>query len=107
MADFAQSSPNPLMMIVGMKDTKDAKGFFEPFNGLAAHVETIAIPDDPACLSPATLAEAAREAGLDAVPASSVEQALERILAHAGHRPPRILICGSLYLAGAILAENG
>jgi dihydrofolate synthase/folylpolyglutamate synthase len=107
MADFAQNSPSPLMMIVGMKDTKDAKGFFVPFSGLAAHVETVAIPNDPAALSAETLAEAARGAGLDVAPASSVEQALERILAHAGHTPPRILICGSLYLAGVILAENG
>lgn len=106
MADLAQSSPSPLMMIVGMKDTKDAKGFFEPFAGLAAHIETVAIPGDPACLSPETLADAARAAGLDAVPAGSIEQALSRILAR-GHTPPRILICGSLYLAGAILAENG
>lgn len=107
MADFAQSAPSPLMMIVGMKDTKDARGFFAPFNGLVAHVETIAIPDDPACLSPETLAEAARAAGLNATPAASVDEAMSRVLTRAGATPPRILICGSLYLAGAILAENG
>lgn len=107
MADFAQSAPSPLMMIVGMKDTKDARGFFEPFKGLAAHVETVAIPNDPACLSPETLADAAKAAGLDAIPASSVDEALTRVLARTSGKPPRILICGSLYLAGAILAENG
>jgi dihydrofolate synthase/folylpolyglutamate synthase len=107
MADFAQGSPSPLMMIVGMKDTKDAQGFFAPFEGLAAHAETVAIPGDPACLSPETLADAARSAGLDATPASSIDEALARALARAGKAPPRILICGSLYLAGAVLAENG
>ncbi|MCE9650053.1 MAG: bifunctional folylpolyglutamate synthase/dihydrofolate synthase [Parvibaculum sp.] len=107
MADFAQGSPSPLMMIVGMKDTKDAQGFFAPFEGLAAHVETVAIPDDPACLSPETLADAARAAGLDATPAPSIDEALARVLARAGNTPPRILICGSLYLAGAVLAANG
>jgi dihydrofolate synthase/folylpolyglutamate synthase len=107
MADFAQGSPSPLMMIVGMKDTKVAQGFVAPFEGLAAHVETVAIPGDPACLSPETLADAARSAGLDATPASSIDEALARALARAGKAPPRILICGSLYLAGAVLAENG
>lgn len=107
MADFAQSSPRPLYMIVGMKETKDAKGFFAPFQGLAAHVETIAIPDDPACLPPETLADAAHRAGLDASPAPSLDAALARTLAAAGGEVPRILICGSLYLAGAVLRDNG
>lgn len=105
MADFAQSAPRPLVMIVGMKETKDAKGFFEPFKGLAAHVETIAIPDDPASLPPETLADAAHRAGLDAAPASSLDLALARGLAATGE-VPRILICGSLYLAGAVLRDN-
>lgn len=107
MADFVQSNPRPLFMIVGMKETKDAKGFFAPFQGLAAHVETIAIPDDPACLPPETLADAAHEAGLDASPAPSLDAALARTLAAAAGEVPRILICGSLYLAGAVLRDNG
>jgi dihydrofolate synthase/folylpolyglutamate synthase len=107
MADLAQSSPRPLVMIVGMKETKDAKGFFEPFKGLALHVETVAIPNDNACLSPHVLAEAATAAGLDATPAASIELALDRAAARTGREPPRILICGSLYLAGVVLAENG
>jgi len=106
MADFAHSAPRPLLMIVGMKETKDARGFFEPFRGLAAHVETIAIPDDPASLPPETLANAAHRAGLDAAPAPSLDMALARALAATGE-VPRILICGSLYLAGAVLRDNG
>lgn len=107
MADFAQSNPRPLLMIVGMKETKDASGFLAPFNGLVSHVETVAIPDDPACLSPETLVEAAHRAGLDASPAPSIAEALARCIARAGSEPPRILICGSLYLAGAVLRHNG
>jgi dihydrofolate synthase/folylpolyglutamate synthase len=107
MADLAQTSPRALVMVAGMKETKDARGFFEPFKGLALHVETVAIPNDNACLSPSELAEAATAAGLDATPASSVELALDRAAARTGREAPRILICGSLYLAGAILAENG
>jgi dihydrofolate synthase/folylpolyglutamate synthase len=106
MADFAQSNPKPLIMIVGMKETKDAGGFFAPFSGLVSHVETVAIPDDPACLPPDALVEAARSAGLDASAAPSIEEALKRSLARAGGEPPRILICGSLYLAGAVLKDN-
>ena len=109
MADFAQAAPAPLVMIVGMKETKDAKGFFDAFAGLALHVETVAIPDDPACLPPETLAHAAHGAGLDATPAPSIEAAIEAALAIAMTigEMPRILICGSLYLAGAVLRENG
>lgn len=107
MADFAQGNPRPLIMIVGMKETKDAGGFLAPFKGLVSHVETVAIPDDPACLSPETLVEAARRAGLDASSAPTIEEALKRGLARAGAEPPRILICGSLYLAGAVLKDNG
>lgn len=107
MADLAQAAPRPLVMIAGMKETKDARGFFAPFKGLARHVFTVAIPDDPACLAPETLAEMARAAGLDATPAPSIEAALEHALAMTGDEVPRILICGSLYLAGAVLRDNG
>jgi dihydrofolate synthase/folylpolyglutamate synthase len=90
-----------------MLDTKDAGGFFAPFRGLAAHVETITIPDTPASLTAEALGEAAAGAGLDAHPASSLGEALERACLAAGRATPRILICGSLYLAGHVLAENG
>ena len=107
MADLDAARPAPLFLITGMKETKDAGGYFAPFAGLAAHVETIAIPDDPACLSPDTLAEAARSAGLDAHPAASLDEAFAHAIARAGATSPRILICGSLYLAGAVLTHHG
>jgi len=57
------------------------------------------------------LYDRARGAGLDAAPAEDVEDAMLQIAAwaraHAKEPPPRILICGSLYLAGTVLAENG
>ncbi len=107
MADLDATRPAPLFLITGMKETKDAGGYFAPFAGLAAHVETIAIPDDPACLSANALAAAARDAGLDARPAASLDEAFARVIARAGSSSPRILICGSLYLAGAVLRQNG
>lgn len=107
MADLASTRPAPLFLIAAMKETKDARGFFAPFEGLAAHVEVIAIPDDPACLKPAQLAEAASSAGLDVATAASLEDAFAKTIARAGSARPRILICGSLYLAGAVLKDHG
>ncbi|MGV8998572.1 MAG: bifunctional folylpolyglutamate synthase/dihydrofolate synthase [Parvibaculaceae bacterium] len=106
MADLASQRSAPLYLITGMKETKDASGFFAPFAGLAAHVETIAIPDDPACLSPDVLAQSAKSAGLDVTTAASLDEAFARTLARAGTSIPRILICGSLYLAGHVLKDN-
>lgn len=111
MADFAQrdrpAEPRPLVLICGMLDTKDATGFFEPFRGLATHVETLAIPGAAASLTAETLCEAARRAGLDATPAANLAQALDRAIIAAGRATPRLLVCGSLYLAGHVLGENG
>jgi len=110
MADLNQRQEHirsrPLILICGMLDTKDAGGFLVPFKGLAAHVATVAIPDAPASLSAGTLAEIATKAGLPASPEPSLEAALDRALLEGGREPPRILICGSLYLAGYILREN-
>lgn len=106
MADLAARDPKPLVLVAGMLDTKDAPGFFAPFAGLAAHVETVTIPDAPASLPAEKLAEAARAAGLDATPAASLESAIARAVVDAGRASPRILICGSLYLAGHILRDH-
>lgn len=106
MADIDARDPKPLILVAGMLDTKDAAGFFAPFAGLATHVETVTIPDAPASLPADALAEAARSVGLDATPAISLAQALGRASVDAGRASPRILICGSLYLAGHILRDH-
>ena len=103
----SEDDPRPLILVSGMLDTKDAGGFFAPFRGLASHVETVAIPNAPASVSADALAVAAAGAGLDAHAAPSLAEALERATLAAGRATPRILICGSLYLAGHVLAENG
>lgn len=111
MADIAQhdpaAAPRPLLMLTGMLETKDATGYFAAFRGLAAHVETVTIPGAEASLPAGRLCEMARNAGLSANAASSIEEALDRLVIAAGRAAPRILICGSLYLAGHILKENG
>jgi dihydrofolate synthase/folylpolyglutamate synthase len=111
MADIAQhdpaAAPRPLLMLTGMLETKDATGYFAAFRGLAAHVETVTIPDADASLPAERLCEMARDAGLSANAASSIGEALDRLVIAAGRAAPRILICGSLYLAGHVLRENG
>ncbi len=110
MADLEERAPKPLYLICGMLRTKDARGFMSAFRGLARHVSTVAIPGEEASLGAGALYDAAREAGLDATPADSLDDAMMQVggWAHAreAEGPPRVLICGSLYLAGYVLAEN-
>lgn len=94
--------PAPLHLICGMLDTKDPVGFLAPFKGLARDVQTLTIPGAQATLPAEATAAAARRAGLDAAPAADLGAAL-RAIAAADEPAPRILICGSLYLAGDIL----
>ena len=110
-ADFEERAEKPLYLICGMLKTKDASGFFAAFQGLARHVVTIAIEGEAASRGAGELYDAARAAGLDASPADNLEDAMMQVSAWSRARPfegpPRILICGSLHLAGRVLAENG
>jgi dihydrofolate synthase/folylpolyglutamate synthase len=103
-ADLEERSAKPLYLIAGMMALKDAAGFLAPFAGLARHVITVPIPGaHEATHAPEVLAEAARSVGLTAETAPSVEAALRR-LEQTQPGTKRILICGSLYLAGHVLA---
>lgn len=110
LADFEERSPKPLYLICGMLKTKDAAGFFAPFRGLVRHVTTVAIEGETVSRGAGDLYDVARAAGFDATPADDLEDAMMQVTAWArarpGEGPPRILICGSLYLAGNVLAEN-
>jgi dihydrofolate synthase/folylpolyglutamate synthase len=102
-ATFAKrgfSDGKPLHLIFASLATKDPGGMLEPFAGIARQVHTVPIPDH-ACFSPDDLAEIAAELGFRAESHDDLEQALAAI-------PPdaRVLIFGSLYLAGAVLAAN-
>ncbi|MBB5753887.1 bifunctional folylpolyglutamate synthase/dihydrofolate synthase [Prosthecomicrobium pneumaticum] len=108
MADLEERVPRPLVLIAGMLVTKDPVGFFRPFAGLAGRVYTVPVEGSDAGRDPAELAEAARAAGLPAEPVEDVAAAIDRVRAAAGDgTAPRVLICGSLYLAGTVLAQNG
>ena len=104
LADLEERAPKPLYLIVGMMALKDAAGFLAPFRGLACHCVMVPIPGaQEAPYAPETLAEAARRVCLKAETAPSVEAAVRRIEAlEPGAK--RVLICGSLYLAGHVLA---
>jgi dihydrofolate synthase/folylpolyglutamate synthase len=94
-----------------MLRTKDAVGYFLPFRGLAKHVTTVAIPGEAASLGAGALYDAVRDAGLEAAPADDLLDAMMQVSAWSRAREaegsPRILISGSLYLAGKVLRENG
>jgi dihydrofolate synthase / folylpolyglutamate synthase len=103
---FKALPPRPLVMIWGMLNTKDPGAFIANFKELASRVFTIAIPDESNAIGANELAKIANAIGLYASSATSLENALEQI---SFLKPaPRILICGSLYLAGHVLAlHNG
>ena len=108
LAELEERMPRPLFLITGMISTKDPIGYFEAFVGMARHVFTVPIAGSETGIDPLALADDAAEAGLSAEPVDSVEDALGLIRENWTSSPaPRILICGSLYLAGAVLAENG
>ncbi|WP_395449095.1 bifunctional folylpolyglutamate synthase/dihydrofolate synthase [Aminobacter sp. UC22_36] len=101
--------PRPLFLISGMINTKDQTGYFRPFHGMARHVYTVPVAMSDAGVPNEELAVRATEAGLSAEPVSSVANALMllRDTWDESETAPRILIGGSLYLIGAVLAENG
>ena len=103
MAELEERVPRPLHLVVGMMTSKNAGAFLRPFKGLVEWVGTIPVPGQEGSFPAADLAEAPRAEGLQAEPAGDLAQALELSKARTSE-PPRILICGSLYLAGAVLA---
>jgi dihydrofolate synthase / folylpolyglutamate synthase len=110
MADFEERAPKPLYVICAMLKTKDAVGYLLPFRGIAKHVTTIAIAGEQASLGAGALYDAARMAGLEASPADDLLDAMMQVSAWSRAREsegaPRILVCGSLYLAGQVLRDN-
>ncbi|NKX44939.1 bifunctional folylpolyglutamate synthase/dihydrofolate synthase [Roseibacterium sp. KMU-115] len=102
---LADMPARPTHLICGMLNTKDVTGYMAPLGAVAQSLTAVSIPGQAATLPAAVTAEAARAAGLPAQVAGSVAEALDAIV--ATDPEARILICGSLYLAGEILKENG
>jgi len=107
MGERAAHNDAPLALVSGLLATKDARAFLAHFTDLAQRVVAVPVSGDHYGRPPADVAEAARDLGLFASEAPTIEDALARISRERWRAPPRILICGSLYLAGAALALNG
>ena len=95
----------PTHMICGMLNTKDVGGYLAPLAQVATSLTGVSIPGEVNTLPADQTAQAARHVGLAGRTADTVTEALQAILADDPHA--RVLICGSLYLAGAVLRENG
>ena len=91
-------APRPVALIVGILANKDAGGFFEALKVTEAAVFTVRF--EGAAAEPEALAAVARGHGLGATPCASVQEALGRAIAFGAGR---VVICGSLYLAGEVL----
>jgi dihydrofolate synthase/folylpolyglutamate synthase len=107
LGELEERVPRPLVLIVGMLATKDTAGFLQNFAGLARRVIAVPIPDQEKTTPPGTLVDVARAVGLPAEGRNTIEDALAAVHRLELTPAPRILIAGSLYLAGAVLARNG
>lgn len=103
-----EADERPIFMICGMINSKDAVGYFRPFEGLVRHVFTVPVKSNDAGVDPGLLASQATEAGLSAEATSDVQEALSLLVEvwDEMEGSPRVLISGSLYLAGEVLKDN-
>ncbi len=104
-ATLATMPPRPTHLIVGMLNTKDIAGYLRPLAAQARSLTAVSIPGEVNTLSAEDTQRAATAAGITAGTAPSVQAAVEAIVANSADA--RILIGGSLYLAGGVLRENG
>ena len=95
----------PTHLICGMLNTKDIKGYLRPLAGQADELIAVSIPGETNTIPAQDTAAAAQSVGLPSTTAASIREAVTQITCMTPHA--RILICGSLYLAGAVLRENG
>ena len=103
-ATLARMPARETHLICGMLNTKDVTGYMTPLQPHVARLHAVSIPGEKNTLSAEVTRDAARAAGIEAVTAPSVAEALAGIAAQAPDA--RVLICGSLYLAGSVLREN-
>ena len=104
-ATLARMPRRETHLICGMLNTKDVLGFMQPLAGQVTRLHAVKVPGEKNTLPAEVTRDAALAAGIRAVAAGSVAEALAGI---ADTSPEaRVLICGSLYLAGMVLRENG
>ncbi len=104
-ATLARMPARETHLICGMLNTKDVTGYMQPLAPHVARLHAVTIPGERNTLPAEVTRDAARAAGIDATTAASVAAALAAIAARTPEA--RVLICGSLYLAGTVLRDNG
>ena len=104
-ATLRAQSPRPTHLICGMLNTKDIAGYLRPLAGIAQSLTAVSIPGEANTIPAEDTARFAADVGLPASTAANVQDAITAI--RAAHPQARILICGSLYLAGHVMRENG
>ena len=104
-ATLARMPPRETHLICGMLNTKDVRGYMTPLAPHVTRLHAVSIPGEKATLPAEVTRDAALSAGINAVTSPSVAEALAGIA--VTNPEGRVLICGSLYLAGSILRENG
>ena len=107
LADLEERVSRPLVLIVGMLASKDCEGFLSNFTGLARRMIAVPVPGAEKGMSAEAVADAARAIGLPATSRDNLVEALDAARKLDLDPSPRILITGSLYLAGEVLRENG
>lgn len=98
----------PLHLIIGLKDSKDVSGFLRPLVAQAASIQAVAEQQQHLAMPVETILKAAKDVGGHAIAGPTIIEALNRLASTASEQPPpaRVLICGSLYLAGCALAQD-
>ena len=104
-ATLARMPKRETHLICGMLNTKDIAGYLRPMSAQVNSLYAVSIPGEANTLPAEITRDAALAAGMTAVVALSVAGALTTIAATSPQA--RVLICGSLYLAGSVLRENG
>ena len=104
-ATLARMPARETHLICGMLNTKDVGGYMRPMAGMVSQLHAVSIPGEKNTLPAEVTRDAALAAGIEAVASGSVAEALAQIAAKSPDA--RVLICGSLYLAGSVLRENG
>jgi dihydrofolate synthase/folylpolyglutamate synthase len=107
LGDIEERVPRPLVLIVGMLTTKDNAGFLRNFSGIARRVIAVPVPRQDKSVPAEMLVDLARGVGIPAESRDTIEAALAAVARLDLAPAPRILITGSLYLAGEVLALNG
>ena len=107
LAAWLADEPGLTVGICGMMANKDTAGFIGPLAPYLSALATVPIPGHDSCADPESLAQSARESGIaDVTPAATLESALAALQPQLSTHRGRILICGSLYLAGHVLKEH-